>query len=130
MKKVKIGFWLIVVAFLVLVGFQNKDFFLQKHSFDLNLGVTAPYHTPEIYNAVLFAGCFLAGLVIAYLLGLFERYKVGKTNKQIKKALDDRETELAQLKTENEALKNLSDEAMPAEEEDREETAASAGPPS
>ena len=48
MKKVKLVFWLIVVAFLVLVGIQNKAFFLQKHSFDLDFWVTAPYQIPEV----------------------------------------------------------------------------------
>jgi len=106
MKKVKIGFWLIVVAFLLLIGFQNKAFFLQKHSFDLDLWVTAPYHSLEIYNAVLFAGCFLAGLIIAYLSGLFERFKANKACKQLNKTVADQKNELAQLKSEVEAFKN------------------------
>ena len=106
MKKVKIGFWLIIVAFLLLLGYQNKAFFLQKHSFDLNLWVTAPYQSPEIHNAVLFAGCFLAGLIIAYLSGLLERFKTNKTTKQLTKTVSDRNNEIAQLKTEVAALKN------------------------
>jgi hypothetical protein len=132
MKKVKIGFWLIVVAFLVLVGFQNKAFFLQKNSFDIDLFVTAPYHTPDIYNAVLFAVCFLAGLAITYLLGLFERYKANKTIKQLTKSLDDRQGEVERLKSEVEALKNVSEQTMPlsepvSEEEDAETSAPADG---
>ena len=79
MKKVKIGFWLILIAFLVLVGYQNKAFFLQRHTFDINVWVTAPYKTAEIYNAVLFGACCVAGLVLAYLSSLFERFKANKT---------------------------------------------------
>ena len=122
MKKVKIGFWLIIIAFLLLLGYQNKGFFLQKHSFDLNLWVTAPYHSPEIHNAVLFAGCFLSGIIIAYLMGLFERYKANKVNKQLSKALAEQESQLSQLKTEVEAFKNTANPATvvladePAEE--------------
>ena len=111
MKKVKIGFWLIIVAFLLLIGFQNKEFFLQKHSFDLNLWVTAPYHSAGIYNAVLFAGSFLAGLIIAYLSGLFERFKANKACKQLNKTVADQKNELAQLKTEVEAFKNAANPA-------------------
>jgi hypothetical protein len=111
MKKVKIGFWIILVAFLLLLGFQNKGFFLQKHSFDLNIWVTAPYHSPEIYNAVLFAGCFLAGLILAYLSGLFERFKANKACKQLSKTVDDQKHELSQLKTEVEAFKNAANPA-------------------
>lgn len=130
MKKVKIGFWLIVVAFLVLVGFQNKAFFLQKHRFDIDLWVTGPYHSPDIYNAVLFAVCLLVGLAIAYLSGLYERYKANKTIKQLTKSLNDRQAEVEQLKTEVQALKNVSEQTMPltepVAEDDREKTSASA----
>jgi cell division protein FtsL len=108
MKKVKIGFWLLVLAFLLLFGYQNKAFFLQKHIFDLNLWVSAPYQTPEIHNAVLFAVCFLAGLVIAYLSGLLERFKSNKTIKQLTSAINEQKTQAEQLRTEIEALKNVS----------------------
>ena len=131
MKKVKIGFWLIVVAFLVLVGFQNKAFFLQKHRFDLNLGVVSPYETPDIYNAVLFVVCFLAGLAIAYLSGLFERYKANKTIKQLTRTVDDRQAEVEQLKAEVEALKSVPDQSPPSAKsaagEERQQEAAANG---
>jgi len=108
MKKVKIGFWLILIAFLFLVGYQNKAFFLQKNSFDLNIWVTAPYETPEIYNALLFGVCFVAGLFIAYLSGLFERFKANKTIKQLTNTLNDQKNQAEQLRTEIDALKNIS----------------------
>jgi hypothetical protein len=108
MKKVKIGFWLILIAFLVLVGYQNKAFFLQRHSFDINVWVTAPYKTAEIYNAVLFGACFVAGLVLAYLSSLFERFKANKTIKQLTATLSDQKTQMEQLRTEIDALKNVS----------------------
>ena len=125
MKKVKIGFWLIIVAFLLLLGYQNKAFFLQKHSFDLNLWVTAPYQSPEVHNAVLFAGCFLAGLILAYLSGLFERFKTSKTTKQLTKTVSDQNNEIAQLKTEIAALKNAASPAatVVVDNEPAEETA-------
>ena len=121
MKKVKIGFWLIIIAFLLLLGYQNKVFFLQRHSFDLNLWVTAPYQSPEIYNAVLFAVCFLAGLMIAYLSGLFERFKSNKTIKQLNKTLADMRNETTQLRTEIDALKNAASPATMVIEGDRTE---------
>ena len=31
MKKAKIAFWVILVCFLALVFFSNKDYFLAKH---------------------------------------------------------------------------------------------------
>lgn len=126
MKKVKIAFWLVIIAFLLLLGYQNKEFFLQRHSFDLNLWVSAPYQSPEIYNAVLFAVCLLAGLVIAYLSGLLERFKANKTIKQLTKNVDDLKSEKAQLQTEIEALKNADSQAtMVITEEPSVETTAS-----
>ena len=126
MKKVKIAFWLVVIAFLILLGYQNKEFFLQRHSFDLNLWVSAPYQSPEIYNAVLFAVCLLAGLVIAYLSGLLERFKANKTIKQLTKNVDDLKNEKVQLQTEIEALKNADSQAtMVVTEEPSVETTAS-----
>ncbi len=125
MKKVKIGFWLLVLAFLLLFGYQNKAFFLQKHIFDLNLWVSAPYQTPEIHNAVLFAVCFLAGLVIAYLSGLLERFKSNKTIKQLTSAINEQKTQAEQLRTEIEALKNVSAPAVSAVDESQGEETVS-----
>ena len=125
MKKVKIGFWLILIAFLLLVGFQNEAFFRQQHRFDLNLWVTAPYQSPEIYNAVLFAVCFVAGLVLAYLSGLLGHFKDRKTIKQLTAALNEQKTQAEQLRIEIEALKNVSTQVLPAVDEDSEETSVS-----
>ncbi|MGD9332789.1 MAG: hypothetical protein PVJ53_15865 [Desulfobacterales bacterium] len=125
MKKVKIGFWLILVAFLVLIGWQNKAFFLQQHRFDLDLWVTAPYTSPEIYNAALFAACFVVGLVIAYLSGLLGHYKANKTIKQLTAELQAQKTQAEQLRTEIEALKTVSTQAVPAADEDPEQTIVS-----
>ena len=126
MKKVKIGFWLIIIAFLALVGFQNKAFFLQKHSFDLNIWVTAPYETPEVYNAVLFGGCFVAGLVIAYLSTLLGHFKANKTIKQLTKTVNDQRTQAEQLQTEIDALKNISTQVTaPLSDEDQAEDTVS-----
>lgn len=125
MKKVKIGFWLILIAFLLLVGFQNKAFFLQQYHFDLNIWVTAPYKTPAIYNAVLFAVCFLAGLVLSYLSGLLGHFKANKTIKQLTAALNEQKTQAEQLRIEIEALKNVSTQVLPAVDEDPEETSVS-----
>jgi hypothetical protein len=127
MKKVKIGFWLLFIAFLMLAGFQNKEFFLQKHSFDLNIWITAPYQSAEIYNALLFGGCFLTGLVIAYLSGLFDRFKANKTIKQLTNTMNEQKTQAEQLRTEIEALKNSSTQPVAAiVDENQEEESISA----
>ncbi|MBL0716068.1 MAG: LapA family protein [Desulfosarcina sp.] len=108
MKKAKIGFWILMVAFLLLLGFQNKSFFIQKNAFGLNLYVTDAYMTPEVYNGVAFAVCFLAGLVIAYFSGLFERFRTNKTIKQLNADIERQRKETEALNIELNALKSAS----------------------
>lgn len=107
MKKVKIGFWILVIAFLLLLGFQNKAFFIQKNAFALDLYVTDTYMTKEIYNGVTFAVCFLAGLVLAYLSGLLERFRTNKTIKQLNADIERQRQELESLQTELNAHKSV-----------------------
>ena len=120
MKKVKIVFWVLLIAFLLLVGYQNKGFFLQKNAFGLNLFVTDAYMTPEIFNGVLFGVCFLAGLIIAYFFGLFDRFRANKTIKQLNLDLESQRQQIATLNTELNAFKNASSSPVeqPATEED------------
>ena len=106
MKKVKIGFWILVIAFLLLLGFQNKAFFIQKNAFELNLYVTDTYMTKEIYNGVTFAVCFMAGLVLAYLSGLLERFRSNKTIKQLNADIESQRQKLESLQTELNAHKS------------------------
>ena len=106
MKKVKIGFWILVIAFLLLLGFQNKAFFIQKNAFALDLYVTDTYMTKEIYNGVTFAVCFLAGLVLAYLSGLLERFRASKIIKQLNADIEGQRKELESLQTELNAHKS------------------------
>ncbi len=106
MKKVKIGFWILVIAFLLLLGFQNKAFFIQKNAFALNLYVTDTYMTKEIYNGVTFAVCFMAGLVLAYLSGLLERFRSNKTIKQLNADIERQRQEMESLQTELNAHKS------------------------
>ncbi|MDJ0887014.1 MAG: LapA family protein [Desulfobacterales bacterium] len=108
MKKVKIGFWVLLIAFLLLVGYQNKAFFLQKNTFGLNLYVTDAYMTPEIYNGVLFGVCFVTGLIIAYFFGLFDRFRANKTIKQLNMDLETQRQQVESLTTELNAFKNVS----------------------
>ncbi len=114
MKKVKIGFWILLIAFLLLVGFQNKAFFLEKNAFGLNLYVSDAYMSPEIYNGALFAVCFTAGLIIAYFFGLFDRFRANKTIKQLNTDLENQRQQIESLTTELNAFKSAS--TSPAEQ--------------
>ncbi len=106
MKKVKIVFWILVIAFLLLLGFQNKAFFTEKNAFALDLFITDAYMTKEIYNGVTFAVCFLAGLVLAYLSGLLERFRSNKIIKQLHADIERQRQEMESLQTELNAHKS------------------------
>ncbi len=114
MKKVKIVFWILVIAFLLLLGFQNKAFFTEKNAFALDLFITDAYMTKEIYNGVTFAVCFLAGLVLAYLSGLLERFRSNKIIKQLHADIERQRQEMESLQTELNAHKSA---ATPLPEE-------------
>ncbi len=108
MKKVKIGFWLLVLAFLLLLGYQNKMFFQEKNAFSLNLYILEPYQSPELYNGVTFAACFVAGLLIAFLFSLLGTMRTRKTIKQLNKDLVDQRGQIDALNTELNAFKSAS----------------------
>ncbi len=63
MKKIKIALWVIIFAFIGLVMYQNRVFFMAKQSFNINLYFIDSYETPEIYNAILFFAFFAVGLL-------------------------------------------------------------------
>ncbi len=123
MKKAKIGFWILLIAFLLLLGFQNKSFFMQKNTFGLNLYVTDAYMSPEIYNGVLFAVCFVAGLIIAYFFGLLDRFRTNKTIKQLNTDLENQRQQVESLTTELNAFKNASAPPMGNPDAAEDETA-------
>ena len=68
MKKVKWVVWMLIVAFVVVVIYQNKDFFWEtKKSLALNLPFFQIPPIPEIELIYIFGVFFLAGL----LLGIY-----------------------------------------------------------
>jgi len=106
MKKAKIAFWAILIGFMVLLAYQNWDFFMSEHhSLRLNLYVTDEFSTPELQNAIFFLMFFLAGLLISYFITLFERFKLKKTIKTLNAALEVNQKLLDELKNENLLLK-------------------------
>lgn len=104
MKKLKLVFWLILIAFLALLTYQNWEYFMSQHALRINLFV-AEYHTPPLQNAVLLLIFFFAGLLIAYFFTLFERFKTQRTIKSMTASLDMSEKLLDGLKKEIQTLK-------------------------
>jgi hypothetical protein len=113
MKKAKIAFWGILIAFVALLAYQNWDFFMSTHGLRVNL-LVKDYHTPELQNAVLFLIFFFAGLLISYFFSLLDRFKSKKTIKNLTASLEQNQKMLEALKTEIDALKtNSPSDPMP-----------------
>jgi len=99
MKKLKIALGVIVLAFIALFIYQNLSFFMDKHSFDLNL-YFVKYQTPQWPYGVLFLACFLIGFLIAFFMGLTSRYKARKSIKSLNSAVDSHLEMISELKKE------------------------------
>jgi len=82
MKQVKLVFWLLVLAFIGLLFYQNREYFLIRHGLRLDLWFGA-YTIPEIPNGLYFLASFLIGLLLSYFYQLPERFRSGKTIKHL-----------------------------------------------
>lgn len=105
LKNAKIVFWIIILILIVLLGYQNKDYFMAKHSLGLKLPFLSIVHTPELSNAVLFLILFMTGFLVAYFLSLAKRFKSKKTIKELKTAGASQQNDIATLKKEVETLR-------------------------
>ena len=83
MRKFKIFLWLLLLAVLAVVVWQNQAFFMTRQSFHVDPWLAGPYATPELPIVVICAGLFLLGFLIAYVYGLYGYFKQGKTIKHL-----------------------------------------------
>ena len=107
MKKATLIIWAIIFGVIALLIFQNQKFFLQNQSLGVNLGVLAPYHTPELPIAILVLLFFLAGIIIAYLFNISARFKARRTIKKLNTTLSSHNDEVAGLRREINTLKGI-----------------------
>ncbi|MCU0597717.1 MAG: hypothetical protein MUE70_00480 [Desulfobacterales bacterium] len=96
MRKVKIIFGLLVVGMIVVVVAQNLDFFLRRHAIGVDIGLVS-YHTPDFSTAIYLMFFFFTGLMIAFLMGLSERFRSGKAIRNLTEALDAEKKKVAEL---------------------------------
>jgi hypothetical protein len=115
MKKAKIAFWSILIAFIALLAYQNWDFFMSTHGLKINL-LFIDYRTPELQNIILFLIFFFAGLLISYFFSLLDRFKSNKIIKNLTTSLEQNQQMMEALKSEMNALKaDTPLETIPAE---------------
>ena len=88
MKKVKLVVWMLIVALVAVVIYQNKGFFWDtKQSLAVDL-TFAKYQVPEVQLLIIFGAFFAAGLLLGiYFLmvrGLKKKKKVKTLKAQVK----------------------------------------------
>ena len=104
MKKVKAILWLLIIAALGLVVYQNREFFLAKQGLSLNIFGTV-YASPELPVALIFIGFFFLGWFIAYLFGLGEHFANNKTIKKLQQTIYSQQNAIDAVKKDIAALK-------------------------
>ncbi|MBF0200290.1 MAG: hypothetical protein HQK66_03070 [Desulfamplus sp.] len=101
MKKFKVFMVLLVVVFVALVIYQNREYFFTKQALSLNLGVeTWNWTAQEVENVYYYAGCVVIGLLIAAYFALISKFRTGRKIKSLNSTIT------TQLKT----IENLQNE--------------------
>jgi hypothetical protein len=105
MKKVKIVFWLLVLGVVALVIAQNLDFFLQRQEIMINIGFVS-YHTPNWAMAIYLLFFFFAGILVAFLFGLAEKFRSKKSIRVLTENLDAEKKKVLELDAKLAAIRN------------------------
>lgn len=105
MKNLKMVLSVLIIILIGLVIYQNKDFFLQKPDLSLNLFFINWENNGKLNNAIIFAGCFLLGILISYFFSLSGRFRANKTIKNLSTTVDSQVQKISELTRQNEALK-------------------------
>ncbi|MFZ3045204.1 MAG: LapA family protein [Desulfatirhabdiaceae bacterium] len=103
MKKIKLIALVLAIGFIAMVFYQNRSFLMIKSNFHIDLYVSY-FEYSGISNAVLLAGFFLIGLLIAYFSGLSNRFKSNKTIKDLNAAIASQQQTINSLKSEIDSL--------------------------
>lgn len=103
MKKVKLAFWFIILVLFALIVYQNQEYFLAKHSIGINLYFTKGV-TPDVYNLIIVVVFFGAGLLVAYISSLFERFKANKTIKELRGTVQSLQGNVSETKKDADSL--------------------------
>ena len=106
MKKFKLALWVIFLGLIAIIFFSNKDYFMAKQGFQIDLFYTEPFLIQELPNVIYFLIFFLAGFLIAYFISLSERFKSKKTIKNLNAAATSQLEEISVLKKEIDSLKS------------------------
>ncbi len=105
MKQVKIVYWMLIIAFIGLLVYQNQPLFLAKQTIRIDLQF-ASYELPDLPNVIILMVCFLVGLLISYFFSLSERYSSKKMIKNLNTTIVSLQQKISALKNSLESPNN------------------------
>ena len=105
MNTIKIILLIIVFLIIGLFVWDNGAFLLTKNSISLNL-LIRKYSTPELPTGVILLISFFAGLLVSYVISLFERFRLNAEIKGLKYTIDSNLEKMSELKNEVTSLRN------------------------
>lgn len=105
MKKVKTAVWVLIITFVIVLIYQNQEFFLKtKQSLNLNL-IWVQYQTPEL-EIVYFSGIFfLAGLLLGFYFLTAYGFKTRKKTKALNVQVTEQTEKITSLESELDTIK-------------------------
>lgn len=107
MKKLKLFSGLILVLFVGLIVYQNREYFFLKQALSLSLGVETWHWTaPGIPNLAYFGICLVLGLAIAGFFGIASKLKSRKIIKSLNTTIESHLEMISTLKTELQTFKS------------------------
>ena len=107
MKKLKIAFWIIIIAFLGLLIYQNLPYFMEPHALKIDLGLYK-HQTPDMTNGAIiatFVGIGVLIMLIFYFSSRYDGYRSKKTIKLLQTTLEESSGQIAELKKQVAILK-------------------------
>ncbi|MDQ1330102.1 MAG: LapA family protein [Thermodesulfobacteriota bacterium] len=104
MNQIKLVLLIIVFIIIGLFVWDKWAYLLAKNRISLNLLINS-YRTPELPTGIILLISFFAGLIIAYVLALFERFRLNSEIKGLKYTIDSNLEKIAELKNEVISLK-------------------------
>ncbi len=98
MKKVKYVFWLVVIALVALVMYQNSEFFIVKRSLGIDLYFFS-YDSPKLPTGIYYLAVFLIGMLVSYVFTLPRKFRDRKTIRQLNEKVAASEKKIAALES-------------------------------
>jgi len=85
--KTRLTIWIMILFGMVLIIYQNREFYLSEHTLSLDLYITA-FRLPPLVNFTQTLLAFLAGVVLACVSLYHERIQMRREIKKLSTALD------------------------------------------